>query len=220
MIQAIPDIIREEELTKAFGNHEGSPLVEVPVSLGVIGALSTPHLAAIVLIKHLKKQSWLDAPAIQLQQRLYRILGTPDQPERKIKKTLTRTWFEQSLHPFIADMPMGAWTGTLLLDVITLFGGGKNVARIADDTVLIGLLAAAGAATTGAADFVDLDGADRRVGWLHAVLSSSATLAFLASFILRLGGKRRAGFALSTAGYFTQLFSAYVGGELNNVPKI
>lgn len=219
-MRAIPDIIHEEELEKVFGTHEASPLVEVPVSLGVIGILSTPHLAAIMLIKYLKKKAWLDRPAIGLQHAIHRVLDSSATPEPTLKQRLTRTWFEQSLHPFIADIPMGAWTGTLMLDLVTMFGGGKNIARIADDTLLIGLIAAGGAATTGAADFADLDGADRRVGWLHAALSTGATLALLASLILRRAGKRRAGFALSSAGYFTQLFSAYVGGELNNVQKI
>lgn len=53
-----------------------------------------------------------------------------------------------------------------------------------------------------------------RVGFLHGLLNGSVTLAYLTSWLLRLTGRRRAGVAVSTVGYLTALFSAYLGGEL------
>jgi nitrite reductase/ring-hydroxylating ferredoxin subunit len=79
---------------------------------------------------------------------------------------------------------------------------------------VFGLVGATGAAVTGVTDWSDLDGTDRRIGFLHGLLNGSITLANLLSFILRLAGKRRAGIALSTAGYMASLFTAYLGGEL------
>jgi len=78
----------------------------------------------------------------------------------------------------------------------------------------LGILGATGAAVTGVTDWSDLDGTDRRVGFMHGLLNSSILLMNIVSLVLRLTGKRRAGVALSTTGYLASLFSAYLGGEL------
>jgi len=74
---------------------------------------------------------------------------------------------------------------------------------------VLGLLGATSAAVTGVTDWSDLDGTDRRVGLLHGLLNGSIAILNLASLVLRLTGKRRAGVALSTTGY---LCRAYVRG--------
>jgi nitrite reductase/ring-hydroxylating ferredoxin subunit len=64
-------------------------------------------------------------------------------------------------------------------------------------------------------DWSDLDGTDRRVGFMHGLLNGGILLTNIASLVLRLTGKRRAGITLSTIGYVATLFSAYLGGELS-----
>jgi nitrite reductase/ring-hydroxylating ferredoxin subunit/uncharacterized membrane protein len=161
-----------------------------------------------------ERQTWLDKLANPIQNALLAFFGQPGQPTRKIKDMLNGTWLGHSLHPVLTDVPLGAWSGTMLLDLAWLRNEDEGVAQSADLTVALGLLGATGAAVTGLTDWSDLDGTDRRVGLLHGLLNISVTLTYLSSFVLRLLGKRRPGIALSTAGYVTSLFSAYLGGEL------
>src|SRR5260370_1282858 len=67
---------------------------------------------------------------------------------------------------------------------------------------------------TGVTDWSDQIDTDRRVGLVHGLLNGTISIMYLVSLILRRVGQRRAGIALSTAGYLTSLFSAYLGGEL------
>lgn len=160
-------------------------------------------------------QTWLDKLASPIQNWLLTFFGQPGQPKRTLKDVLNGTWFGHSLHPALTDVPLGAWSATLLLDLVWLGNQKEDVARSADLSLLLGLLGATGAAVTGVTDWSDLDGTDRRVGLLHGLLNGSITLTYLTSWILRRTGRRRAGLALSTAGYLTSLFSAYLGGELS-----
>jgi nitrite reductase/ring-hydroxylating ferredoxin subunit len=50
---------------------------------------------------------------------------------------------------------------------------------------------------------------------MHGLLNIGIAGANIASLALRLTGRRRAGIAVSTVGYLTTLFSAYLGGELS-----
>lgn len=168
------------------------------------------HLIAQVV----ESQTWLDKLAAPLQSWLLKLFGQPGQPNRKIKNFLNGTWLGHALHPVLTDVPLGAWSSTLLLDVAWFNNEDEGVAQGADISLTLGILGAAGAAVTGFTDWSDLEGTDRRVGIAHGLLNSSVLVANVGSLILRLTGKRRAGVYLSTAGYALSLFSAYLGGEL------
>lgn len=161
-----------------------------------------------------ERQSWLDKLATPIQGWLLTFFGQPGQPTRKLKDLLNGTVLGHPLHPALTDVPLGAWSGTMLLDLVWLAAENEGVALSADLLLGLGLLGATGAAVTGAADWSDLDGTDRRVGLLHGLLNGGITLVYLASCVLRLTGKRRTSLALSTTGYVASLFSAYLGGEL------
>jgi nitrite reductase/ring-hydroxylating ferredoxin subunit/uncharacterized membrane protein len=162
-----------------------------------------------------ESQTWLDKLASPIQNSLLAFFGKPGQPSRKLKDILNGTWLGHALHPVFTDVPLGAWSGTTLLDVAWLADEDKGIARGADLTLLLGLAGATGAAVTGLTDWSDLDGTDRRVGLMHGLLNGSITLMYLTSLMLRLTGLRRAGIAFSTSGYLVSLFSAYLGGELS-----
>ena len=102
----------------------------------------------------------------------------------------------------------------MVLDVAALSKEDEGTSRSSDLLLLLGILGASGAAVTGVTDWSDLEGTDRRVGFLHGLLNGGILLVNIASLVLRLAGKRRAGVALSTTGYLASLFSAYLGGEL------
>lgn len=161
-----------------------------------------------------ESQTWLDRLAAPFQQWLLTLFGQPGQPGRRLKDVLNGTWLGHPVHSVLTDIPIGAWSGTLLLDFAWLGSEDEGIARGADFTLSLGLLGATGAAVTGATDWSDLQGTDRRVGFFHGLLNGSITLANLLSLVFRLTGKRRAGIALSTAGYAAMLLSAYLGGEL------
>src|SRR5438067_704662 len=159
-----------------------------------------------------ERQTWLDKLANPIQNALLALFGQPGQPTRKIKDMLNGTWLGHSLHPVLTDVPLGAWSSTMLLDLVWLSNEDEGIARGSDLSLLLGLLGATGAAVTGVTDWSDLDGTDRRVGFLHGLLNGSIAILNLASLVLRLRGKRHAGVALSTTGYVVSLFSAYLGG--------
>lgn len=161
-----------------------------------------------------ERQTWLDRLAAPLQNWLLTFFGQPGQPNRQVKDLLNGTWLGHSLHPMLTDVPLGAWSGTLLLDIAWLGSEDEGVARSSDLSLMLGIAGAAGAAVTGLTDWSDLDGTDRRVGLLHGLLNGSILLSNIVSLVLRLTGKRKAGVAVSTAGYVASLFSAYLGGEL------
>src|SRR6266487_1900152 len=161
-----------------------------------------------------ESQTWLDKLAAPFQSWLLKLFGQPGQPSRKIKDLLNGTWLGHSLHPVLTDVPLGAWTSMVVLDLAGLSKEDEGTSRNADLLLLLGILGATGAAVTGVTDWSDLDGTDRRVGFLHGLLNGSILLINIASLGLRLTGKRRAGVALSTTGYLASLFSAYLGGEL------
>ncbi|MDQ6941009.1 MAG: Rieske 2Fe-2S domain-containing protein [Candidatus Eremiobacteraeota bacterium] len=129
--------------------------------------------------------------------------GAARQP---LKDALNGTWLGHSLHPAITDVPIGAWTAALALDLL----GEPRGARIA---VGVGLLGALGAAATGLTDLTDTYGKPRRLGVVHAALNGAATLLYGASWLAR--GKGRGGVFLSTLGYGAVSLSALYGGTLS-----
>jgi len=161
-----------------------------------------------------ESQRWLDKLATPLQNWLLKLFGQPGQPNRKIKDLLNGTWLGHPLHPVLTDVPLGTWTGMIMLDLAQLNNEDEGIARGSDILLALGIAGATGAAVAGVTDWSDLAGTDRRVGMLHGLLNGSALLTNIAALVLRLTGKRRAGMALSTIGYLTSLFAAYLGGEL------
>ena len=162
-----------------------------------------------------ESQTWLDKLGAPLQGWLSKLYGQPGQPNRRIKDILNGTWLGHALHPVFTDIPIGSWSGTMLLDLAWLSDESEGTARGADITMALGIMGASAAVVTGVTDWSDLEGIDQRVGLMHGLLNSGILLINIGSLVLRLTGRRRAGIALSTAGYLASLFTAYLGGELS-----
>jgi nitrite reductase/ring-hydroxylating ferredoxin subunit/uncharacterized membrane protein len=162
-----------------------------------------------------ESQTWLDTLGTPLQNWLLRLFGQPGQPNRRLKDILNGTWLGHALHPVFTDIPIGAWSCTMLLDLLSNNGESEGIARGADIAMALGILGATAAAVTGVTDWSDLDGTDRRVGLMHGLLNSGILLTNIGSLVFRLTGRRRTGVALSTAGYLASLITAYLGGELS-----
>ncbi|MEX5259663.1 DUF2231 domain-containing protein [Kocuria sp. CPCC 205263] len=114
------------------------------------------------------------------------------------------------LHPLLTDVPIGAWTMAAVLDL----AGGPSTARAADVLVAAGLAAAVPTAATGLNDWFDTQGADRRIGLVHATANSVALTFYAASLAARLRGRRGAGRALALVGYGCVTGGGYLGGHL------
>lgn len=130
--------------------------------------------------------------------------GPAKQP---LKDALNGTWLGHALHPAITDVPIGAWSAALVLDLV----GERRGARVA---VGVGLLGALGAAVTGLADLTDTYGKPRRLGAAHAALNAGATLLYGASWLAR-GNPERGGVTLAVLGYGLVSLAALYGGTIS-----
>src|SRR5439155_20305253 len=128
---------------------------------------------------------------------------------------LNGTWLGHALHPVFTDIPIGAWSATMLLDLAWFNDESEGVARGADIAMTLGIVGATAAAVTGVTDWSDLDGTDRRVGLMHGLLNTSILLTNISSLVFRLTGRRRAGVTLSTVAFLASLFTAYLGVKLS-----
>jgi nitrite reductase/ring-hydroxylating ferredoxin subunit/uncharacterized membrane protein len=118
------------------------------------------------------------------------------------------------LHPVLTDVPVGAWTVTVVLDTIEL-SGRRDVAFAADAALVVGLLGGVGAIASGLADWSDTADEPKNVGMAHALLNSISFSGYVASLALRRSGRRGAGIATAMLAYGISGLAAYLGGELS-----
>lgn len=162
------------------------------------------------------RMAWLDPIAGQVQQAASAVLMR-DGANTSLKSFLNGRWLGHALHPALTDVPVGAWTGTAVLDLAGMAGGPSTragMAKAADACLVLGIAGAVGAAATGLADWSDTSGETRRMGMLHALLNTVALALNLVSLAKRLSGDRRGGVIASSAAYGVASVSAYLGGEL------
>jgi nitrite reductase/ring-hydroxylating ferredoxin subunit/uncharacterized membrane protein len=124
-------------------------------------------------------------------------------------------WAGHSVHTALSDLPIGFWSGALVLDLL-----GKDVpagdARMDPAAALsaAGLAAAAGTVATGITDWTVSDGEDRRVGLFHGLLNTAAVALQAASLAARLTGHRRPAQALGVTSMAATAAAGFVGGHL------
>jgi nitrite reductase/ring-hydroxylating ferredoxin subunit len=162
----------------------------------------------------LAQQEWLDPISDVVQKSIedaYRASGRTGQ---QIKNLLSGTWLGHPVHPAITDVPVGAFTASLVFDLLDASTGSATWAAAADATLGIGLIGATGAALSGLNDWHFTTDRPRRIGMAHALLNVGATSLYLTSWLLRRAGARRTGRMLSYAAYGTIAFSAWIGGDI------
>lgn len=146
-------------------------------------------------------------------------IGSNRKPPRLFRSLLNGTFLGHPLHPAITDVPIGAWLLAVVFDIVWLVSPSANAwaARGAEALVLIGILAAVGAAITGLADWSDTYGAERTVGLYHAGLNTLALVLYVVSFVLRLGlanGESVFAAVIGFVGIISVLIAAYLGGDM------
>jgi nitrite reductase/ring-hydroxylating ferredoxin subunit/uncharacterized membrane protein len=167
--------------------------------------LTAPGDALSRLVERLGEQAGLDGVAGALTARIEGVLG-----HGPLKDALSGTWLGHAVHPMLTDLPIGFWTSAFTLDLL----GGRHSRRAATRLVAWGVLAAVPAAATGASDWSDTTGPDRRVGLVHAAANTTALLCYGASWVQRKRGRHWRGVALGLAGATAATVGGYLGGHL------
>jgi nitrite reductase/ring-hydroxylating ferredoxin subunit/uncharacterized membrane protein len=157
------------------------------------------------VVQQLERTSALDAVAQRLDHWVRPILGNS-----RIRGVTSGSSLGHPLHPAIVAVPTGAWLSACCLD---LFGDdGSN--RAARRLVGLGVLAAIPAAATGASDWLDTEGGERRVGLVHWTLNASGVLLYGSSWLVRRRGWHGAGVSLALAGGAIIGIAGWLGGHL------
>jgi nitrite reductase/ring-hydroxylating ferredoxin subunit/uncharacterized membrane protein len=128
---------------------------------------------------------------------------------RSIQSFLNGTWLGHSLHAAITDIPIGALTIALILEVVGLH-------EASDIALGLAILAMIAAAAAGLADQADTVGHERLVATVHGTLMALALVVLTVAFFMRLGSGADRGLplALFLIGYLIVIAGAYVGGEV------
>lgn len=160
------------------------------------------------------EQSWLEPVDAVLGGAVSATFAAAGPAGRFMKDMLHGTWLGHPLHPALTDLPLGAWTTAMVLDLFATVGGRDELTPGADAAVALGLAGAVGAALAGLADWSASDGAARRLGLVHGLLNVGATGAFAASLCCRLAGARKSGLGLGLLGFAIANYTAFLGGQL------
>ena len=161
-------------------------------------------------VEFVERQAWLEPVETETQKAVASVFQGPARP---VQNFLHGTWLGHPLHPMLTDVPLGAWTATLVLDMME--ASGRNDCRAgADVTLAVGLAGAGCAALAGITDWHVTDGKARRVGVVHAMLNLVSAGLYTASLIARKQRNRSAGRALALAGFVVSSAAAYLGGNL------
>lgn len=139
----------------------------------------------------------------------HRWLSAVFRPIRPIKDVLNGTWLGHPLHAAVTDVPVGSLLISVALDLLNQPVG-------ADVALATTVLLMLGAAVSGAADYVDTDGAARVRATLHSSLMVVALVILIVSLILRAAGSgdRTVPVLLSIIGLLIVTAGAWVGGDL------
>jgi nitrite reductase/ring-hydroxylating ferredoxin subunit/uncharacterized membrane protein len=136
-----------------------------------------------------------------------------------VRDALHGVWLGHPVHPMLAQLPVGAWTSTALLDVLALTvpDGDRRagVDRAADALLAVGLASAPAAAAAGAADWSQLLPDQQRVGLVHATTNTVAIGLLTASLVQRGRGRRASGRMLGLLGVAVASAGAGIGGHLS-----
>jgi nitrite reductase/ring-hydroxylating ferredoxin subunit/uncharacterized membrane protein len=150
---------------------------------------------------------------------LYNLLNKllQETPLRPLKLFANGTWLQHPLHPLLTDVPVGAWTLAIVLELIALILGVPNLGLASAIAIGLGVLAALAAMATGFMDWMDVDPPEKALGMLHAILNVTSTLLFLIALWMLWGdgwGVSLPNFAVALVAYLIISAGAFIGGDL------
>ena len=154
------------------------------------------------------QNGWADPLGEWIQQK---ILNPILNRVRPLKDFLNGTWLGHSVHAMVTDVPVGAFTLAIVLDIL-------NVRAGADVAIAVGILGMLAAMLAGWADYADTDVPPQRgYATVHQILMIVALILYIVSFYGRTGAvttDRGGPIALSIIGYVILAVAAYIGGEV------
>jgi nitrite reductase/ring-hydroxylating ferredoxin subunit len=156
-------------------------------------------------MRSLEGATALEPAAGWLSGKLGTILGN-----RRLKDILSGSWLGHPLHPVLTDLPIGALGAATLLELL----GGEDADAAVDSLTIVGLLSVAPAAMSGASDWVDTVDRERRLGLVHAMANTGASVLYLAALLSRRGGSRGRARLFSLLGAGALSAGGYAGGHL------
>jgi nitrite reductase/ring-hydroxylating ferredoxin subunit/uncharacterized membrane protein len=123
-------------------------------------------------------------------------------------------WVGHPLHPALSDLPIGLWTGAMVLDVMDSSPPPRRGLNAAGVLSAAGIVAAGATAVTGLSDWTVSNDQDRRVGLFHGLLNTVALGLQCAALGARMAGHRSTARALGAASLTVTAGAAYLGGHL------
>jgi nitrite reductase/ring-hydroxylating ferredoxin subunit/uncharacterized membrane protein len=150
----------------------------------------------------LEHASSLDGPGKVIDQVGRRLLG-----RSRLRDLLSGTPLGHPAHPAVVMVPLGLWTGGVIAGIT----GDKRAARRLTG---LGLLGALPATATGLSDWLDTEGAEKRVGVAHLAANTAALTLFGASWRSRTRDKHAKGTLLALAGTVVAGAGGWLGGHL------
>lgn len=127
---------------------------------------------------------------------------------RQSRTILSGTHLGHPLHPALVSLPIGSWLAALYLDAT-----GHNAA--AGRLIGLGLVAAAPTAVTGANDWAYTTGAERRVGFAHAIANYAGVGLFACSWWARRRHHQSTGVLAAVGGAMVVGLAGWLGAHLS-----
>lgn len=163
-----------------------------------------------------KGWKWLDPVANFIGAIVKAIYGVPGM--HAVKTLLHGTWpLRHPLHAAVTDWTVGGYITLLALDVFYLVTRDATLTRAADFVLVLTLLSSLVAIVSGLTDWNETFGEERRNGILHGLLMLVASIGFLGSLWLRVGGasdQRDLAVTISIVSFAVLVVAAYLGGEM------
>lgn len=130
-------------------------------------------------------------------------------PIRPIKDFLNGTWLGHPVHSAATDLPIGALTVAIVLELV----GQHTAANLA---LLVAVVSIGASIVTGLADYTDVDGTARTRATVHATVMLIAQALFIVSLVIRNGNPpdRTVATLLVVIGFAVISLGAAIGGDL------
>jgi nitrite reductase/ring-hydroxylating ferredoxin subunit/uncharacterized membrane protein len=155
------------------------------------------------------------AGAIERAEFLDKIAAPIAQVEQKIGQTfpwwknlLSGTFLGHPLHPLLVTVPIGSWVAAAVFDLV---GDRRGAQRL----IGMGILGALPTMASGASDWSYTNGAEQRVGLVHATSNSVTLGAYALSWWERRRGNHGRGVAWSALGVTTVSIGGWLGGHMS-----
>ena len=139
----------------------------------------------------------------------HRWLSALFRPIRPVKDFLNGTWLGHPVHSAATDLPIGALTVSIILELVGQHTG-SNLALI------VAVVSIGASIVTGLADYVDVDGTARMRATVHATVMLISQALLIVSLVIRNGNPadRTLPTLLVLIGFATISLGAAIGGDL------